>query len=142
MVGARSDWVRLPPTRPCHPNTGTDPARRPDRDTTQGSHSQAEFMCRGAAVTFPQVVTHDIDFSSDSLVVRDHFRPRAVALTEPSGDVVLSRHLVRVGEDLFGGADLDELARLPLCGEVEECSLVADTCSLLHVVGDDHHGVL
>ena len=46
MVVARSDWARLLPTRPCRPSTGRDLVRRPDRDTTQGSHSRAESMCR------------------------------------------------------------------------------------------------
>ncbi len=47
MVEVRSDWARLLPTRPCRPSTGRDLVRHPDRDTTQDSHSRAEFMCRG-----------------------------------------------------------------------------------------------
>ncbi len=46
MVGARSDWAKLLLTRLCRPNSGRDPAHRPGRDTTQGSHSRGESMLR------------------------------------------------------------------------------------------------
>ena len=44
MVEARSDWARPPPTKRCRPSIGRVLVRRPDRDTTQGSHSRAESM--------------------------------------------------------------------------------------------------
>ena len=48
MVEARSDWAKLPPTRPCRPSTGRALVHRPDRDTTQGSHSRARvYVAKG-----------------------------------------------------------------------------------------------
>jgi hypothetical protein len=61
---------------------------------------------------------------------------------KPSGDVVLGRLLVRVREDLVRRTYLNELAWLSLGRQVEEGGLVADPGGLLHVVRDDHDGVL
>src|SRR5215469_6966640 len=55
----------------------------------------------------------------------------ALALPELAGDIVLRPSLARVGEDLRGGADLDELA------QIEEGRVVRDTGCLLHGVGHD-----
>jgi len=61
---------------------------------------------------------------------------RGCGLSEASGDVVLRGLFGGVGEDFFGGVELDEFA------EVEEGGLVADARGLLHVVCDDDDGVV
>jgi hypothetical protein len=60
----------------------------------------------------------------------------AVGLPELTGDIVLRPALARVGEDLRGGPDLDELA------QVEERGVVRDASRLLHGVGHDDDRVL
>ena len=57
-------------------------------------------------------------------------------LSEPSGDVVFGLVLGGVGEDLLCFVELDQLP------QVEERGHVGDSGGLLHVVGDDDHGVL
>src|SRR5215472_2422743 len=59
-----------------------------------------------------------------------------MGLPELAGDIVLRPSLARVGEDLRGGADLDQLT------QVEEGGVVRDASCLLHGVGDDDDRVL
>src|SRR3954469_13431514 len=70
------------------------------------------------------------------------FPDRGVRSAEPAGDVVLGTPLARVGEDLLGVVDLDQLAGLADPGQVEERGALADPGRLLHVVGDDNARVL
>src|SRR3954447_5951395 len=56
---------------------------------------------------------------------------------EAAADVVLGLLLGRVGEDLVGRADLDQVPRLAGRVEVEEGGDVAGPRRLLHVVSDD-----
>src|SRR5215813_7312198 len=60
----------------------------------------------------------------------------APSLPELAGDIVLRPSLARVGEDLRGGPDLDELA------QIEEGGVVGDAGGLLHRVGHDDDRVL
>jgi len=57
-------------------------------------------------------------------------------LTEAARDVVLGALVLRGAEDLTRGAALHQLA------QQEEGRAVADTGCLLHIVGDDDHGVV
>src|SRR5215813_9586374 len=59
-----------------------------------------------------------------------------VTLPELAGDIVLRPSLARVGEDLGGGPDLDQLT------EIEERSVIRDARRLLHGVRHDDDGVL
>src|SRR4051794_24451195 len=63
-------------------------------------------------------------------------RPLPVS-AEPAADVVLGLLLGRVGEDLVGRADLDQVPRLARRVKVEEGGDVAGPRRLLHVVSDD-----
>src|SRR5215472_4992784 len=60
----------------------------------------------------------------------------ALTLPELAGDIVLRPSLARVGEDLRGGTNLDELS------QVEERCVVGDAGCLLHRVGHDDDRVL
>src|SRR5690242_7708868 len=59
-----------------------------------------------------------------------------VGLPELTGDIVLRPPLARVGEDLSGRADLDQLP------QIEEGGVVRDPGGLLHGVGHDDDRVL
>src|SRR3569833_3412260 len=54
---------------------------------------------------------------------------------EAAGDVILGAPVVRCGEHLAGGAELDQLA------EIHEGGEVGHACRLLHVVGHNDDGV-
>src|SRR5712692_9461109 len=56
--------------------------------------------------------------------------------TEPAGDVVLSLLFLRLDEDLVGDTKLHQLAQIHIG------SVVRNARRLLHVVGDDHDGVV
>src|SRR5258707_15871356 len=62
----------------------------------------------------------------------------AASSTSPksAGDIVFGLALARRGEDLLGGAGLDDLA------EVEKRGEIRDARRLLHVVGDDDDRVV
>ena len=55
---------------------------------------------------------------------------------KPAGDVLLGSLVIRRGEDLLGRAIFDQLA------QIHEGGIVAGARRLLHVVGDDHDGVV
>src|SRR5207248_3297730 len=55
---------------------------------------------------------------------------------EAAGDVVLGLLALRLDEDAVGVAVLDQLAQVQVRG------VVGDARSLLHVVRDEHHGVV
>src|SRR5262245_25730600 len=59
-------------------------------------------------------------------------------LSESSADVVLSLLLARVGEDLLGGVELDQVPWLTRTLDIEERGHVARATGLLHVVSHDH----
>src|SRR6476469_4853470 len=56
--------------------------------------------------------------------------------TEPARDVVLGFLALRFEEDVFRDAELHQIA------EVHVRGVITATCRLLHVVGDDDHGVI
>src|SRR4029079_8728997 len=58
------------------------------------------------------------------------------SLAETAGDVVLRTPVIRIGEDSGRFAEFHELA------EIHECGEIGHTRSLLHVVGNDHDGVI
>jgi hypothetical protein len=62
--------------------------------------------------------------------------PPANALAEAAVDVVRGARVLRVFEDVLGGARLDDAAGL-VSGGQEERAVVRDPLCLLHVVGDD-----
>jgi hypothetical protein len=77
LAEARSDWARLPLTKPCHPSTGRVPAPRPDRGTTLPSHSRAESMlrrARGQVCKAGRYPTHSQDKGSVSELTSQIFR--------------------------------------------------------------------
>src|SRR5512140_3166875 len=81
--------------------------------------------------------------SNRAIALRARSRRRAICITfcgipaiqgeflsELAGEVFLGAPVLRHGEDLVRGAELNELA------EVDECREVRDPCCLGHVVGD------
>ena len=59
--------------------------------------------------------------------------PADGASPEPTGDVLFGLFLSRLGEDLLGFAELDDMSLEEKGGEV------GDPGGLLHVMGDDDH---
>ena len=55
------------------------------------------------------------------------------ALTENLGEEQLGAFLLRIGEEVFGGAHLDDVSRF------HEPEAISDLASKTHFVSDDHH---
>src|SRR5579875_769261 len=74
--------------------------------------------------------------SSSSKALSVWVCPEAMSLSsaEAAGDVILGPLDPRIGEDVGGVAELDEVAQM------EEGGLLRDARRLLHVVGDDDDG--
>ena len=70
-----------------------------------------------------------------------HLTVLAGGLAEVAVDVVRSARILRVLEDLLGGAGLDDVAWRAVSGQ-EEGTVIGDPLGLLHVVGHDDHGHL
>ncbi|GAP55169.1 probable low-affinity inorganic phosphate transporter, partial [Arthrobacter sp. Hiyo6] len=63
-------------------------------------------------------------------------------LSEAAGNVIFRGLLGGIAEDCVGVAHFDQLSGFARSGDVEERGPVRDARGLLHVVGNDHHGVL
>jgi hypothetical protein len=78
MVRARLDWVKLLLTRPCRPSSGRDPDHRPDRDTTQGSHSRGESMLQRRQAQIDKASRYQTYRVSGGQCIRRFVRERRV----------------------------------------------------------------
>src|SRR5438309_290642 len=99
------------------------------------SASSAEAICDSTMVAIRSNDSRRLASSVSNVM-------RVMGLAEAAGDVVLSPLVAGPVEELGGGGELDELAVSLLGVHEHEGGEVGHSRSLLHVVGDDHDGVL
>src|SRR5262245_7253667 len=105
-----------------------------------GSRAMSPAMARSMRLAARSPISSSRCFSSrsSSLKCRESFSSAMAefSLAETTGDVIFGQLLLRIREDFFGQACLDEAA------QPEERGDLRDARRLLQVVGDDDDGVV